>query len=87
MFYGGHGFKRRDQSFKKPHHPDGRRLTPAELANAAAAMGLPVSNRRYEAETTEGRNKRAVAYERAAAIKVKARPATLRNRLRGTRPK
>ena len=48
MFYGGHGFKRRDQSFKKPHHPDGRRLMPAELAEAAAAMGLPVSSNRYE---------------------------------------
>ena len=48
MFYGGHGFKRRDQSFKKQHHPDGRRLMPAELAEAAAAMGLPVSSNRYE---------------------------------------
>ena len=44
---------RKDQSFKKPRHADGpgRRLMPAELAEAAAAMGLPVSNRRYEAET------------------------------------
>jgi hypothetical protein len=50
-------------------------------------MGLPVSSHRYEAETTEHRNKRAVAYERAAAIEAKARPAALRNRLRGTRPK
>jgi hypothetical protein len=34
---------RKDQSFKPRHHGSGRRLTPAELANAAAAMGLPVS--------------------------------------------
>jgi len=44
---------RKDQALKKPRHADdsGHRLTLAELAEAAAAMGLPVSNRRYEVET------------------------------------
>ena len=61
---------RKDQSVKKPRHADGpgRRLMPAELAEAAAAMGLPVSSNRYEPETTEGRNKRAVAYKDAVAM-------------------
>jgi hypothetical protein len=86
MFHGGHGFRRRDQSFKKSHHPDGRRLMPAELAEVAAAMGLPVSSKRYEVETAEDRNRRAVAYERAAAIEAKARPTALPKHLRGKRP-
>jgi hypothetical protein len=54
---------RKDQSVKKPlADGPGRRLMPAELAEAAAAMGLPVSSSRYEPETREGRNKRAVGY-------------------------
>jgi len=66
---------RKDQSIKKPRHADGpgRRLMPAELAEAAAAMGLPVSSNRYEPETTEGRNKRAVAYQEAVATEAKLR--------------
>ena len=86
MFYGGHGFKRRDQSFKKPHHPDGRRLMPAELAEAAAAMGLPVSSNRYEPETTEGRNKRAVAYRDAVSMEAKLRTPGVPQHLRDKRP-
>jgi hypothetical protein len=72
-----------------PRHADGsgRRLMPAELAEAAAAMGLPVSSNRYEAETTEDRNRRAVAYQRSMAMEAKARPAFVpRRKKRPARP-
>jgi len=73
MSYFGGG-RRKEQS---PRHADspGRRLMPAELAEAAAAMGLPVSANRYEPETTEGRNKRAVAYRDAVSMEAKLRVA------------
>jgi hypothetical protein len=77
---------RKDQSFKPRHDGSGRRLTPAELANAAAAMGLPVSSTRYQSETTEGRNKRAVAYQEAVTMEAKARPAFAPKHLRSKRP-
>ena len=79
---------RKDQSVKKPRHADspGRRLMPAELAEAAAAMGLPVSSNRYEPETTEGRNKRAVAFQEAVAMEAKLRTAGVPKRLRANRP-
>jgi hypothetical protein len=60
------------------------RLTTAELAEAAAAMGLPVFSNRYEPEATEGRNKRAVAYQEAVAMGSKLRTAGVR--LRDKRP-
>ena len=61
---------RKDQALKKPRHADdsGHRLTLAELAEAAAAMGLPVSNRRYEVETTEDRNRRATEQAKTEAL-------------------
>jgi hypothetical protein len=61
---------RKDQVLKKPRDADdsGRHLTLAELAEAAAAMGFPVSNRRYEAETTEDRNRRATEQAKAEAL-------------------
>jgi hypothetical protein len=79
---------RKDQTFKKPRDADGsgRRLMPAELAEAAAAMGLPVSSNRYEPETTEGRNKRALAYQEAVAIEAKLRTAGVPRHLRDKRP-
>ena len=78
---------RRDQSVKKARHADGpgRRLMPAELAEAAAAMGLPVSSNRYEPETTEGRNKRAVAYQDAVAMEAKLRSPGVPRHLRDKR--
>ena len=84
MSYFGGG-RRKEQS---PRHADspGRRLMPAELAEAAAAMGLPVSANRYEPETTEGRNKRAVAYQEAVAMEAKLRTAGVPKRLRANRP-
>jgi hypothetical protein len=60
---------------------------PAELAEAAAAMGLPVSANRYEPETTEGRNKRAVAYQEAVAIGAKIRSAGVPRHFRHLRDK
>jgi hypothetical protein len=60
----------------------GRRLMPWEVAKAAAAMGLPVSGRRYGAETEEDRNRRAAAYEAAADTSAAIRPVH-RTRLRG----
>ena len=79
---------RKDQSVKKPRHADspGRRLMPAELAEAAAAMGLPVSSNRYEPETTEGRNERAVAYRNAVSMKAKVRSPGVPRHLRDKRP-
>ena len=79
---------RKDQLVKKPRHADGlgRRLMPAELAEAAAAMGLPVSPNRYEPETTEGRNKRAVAYQEAMAMEAKLRTAGVHKHIRDKRP-
>jgi hypothetical protein len=71
-------------------HPDGsrgadtgRRLMPAELAKAAAAMGLPVSPHRYQAETTENRNRRAIAWQDGVALEAKTRPAGAPEHLRG----
>ena len=79
---------RKDQSVKKPRHADshGRRLMPAELAEAAAAMGLPVSSNRYEPETMEGRNKRAVAYQDAVAMEAKLRSPGVPKHLRDRPP-
>ena len=79
---------RKDQSVKKPRHADGpgRRLMPAELAEAAAAMGLPVSSNRYEPETTEERNKRAVAYRDAVSMEAKVRSPGVPRHLRDKRP-
>ena len=82
MSYFGGG-RRKGQS---PRHADGRRLMPAELAEAAAALGLPVSSNRYEPETTEGRNKRAVAYQEAVATEAKLRTAGVPRHLRDKRP-
>jgi hypothetical protein len=78
---------RKDESVKKPRHADGpgRRLMPAELAEAAAAMGLPVSSNRYEPETTEGRNKRAVAYQDAVAMEARLRSPGVPRHLRDKR--
>jgi hypothetical protein len=78
---------RTSQSVKKPRHADGpgRRLMPAELAEVAAAMGLPVSSNRYEPETTEGRNKRAVAYQDAVAMEAKLRSPGMPRHLRDKR--
>jgi hypothetical protein len=43
--------------------PDrGRRLTPAQLAEAAAQMGLPVSEHRYEPEPLLSKAKREAAF-------------------------
>jgi hypothetical protein len=64
----------------------GRRLTPAELAKAAAAMGLPVSPTRYQPETTEGRNRRAIAYQDAVATAAKLRSPGVPKHLRDKRP-
>jgi len=58
---------------------------PAELAEAAAAMGLPVSSNRYEPETMEGRNKRAVAYQDAVAMEAKLRSPGVPRHLRDKR--
>jgi hypothetical protein len=73
---------------KEQRHADGpgRRLMPAELAEAAAAMGLPVSANRYEPETMEGRNKRAVAYQEAVATEAKLRSPGVPRHLRDKRP-
>ena len=77
---------RKDQSVKKPlADGPGRRLMPAELAEAAAAMGLPVSSNRYEPETREGRNKRAVAYQEAVATEAKLRTPGVPRHLRDKR--
>ena len=64
---------RKDQALKKPRHADdsGHRLTLAELAEAAAAMGLPVSSNRYEPETTEGRNMQKSAIEEIKELKAR----------------
>jgi hypothetical protein len=51
----------------------GRRLMPAELAQVAAEMGLPVSAQRYAPETTESRNKRATAYADGRAMEATLR--------------
>jgi hypothetical protein len=51
----------------------GRRLMPAELAQIAAAMGLPVSAQRYAPETTESKNRRAVAYQEGVAMNAAVR--------------
>jgi hypothetical protein len=64
----------------------GRRLTPAELAKAAAAMGLPVSSTRDQPETTENRNRRAVAYQGAVATAAKLRSPGIPKHLRDKRP-
>ena len=64
----------------------GRRLTPAELAKAAAAMGLPVSSTRDQPETTENRNRRAVAYQEAVATAAKLRSPGIPKHLRDKRP-
>jgi hypothetical protein len=64
----------------------GRRLTPAELAKAAAAMGLPVSPTRYQPETTENRNRRAIAYQDAVAMEAKLRSPGVPKHLRDKRP-
>ena len=64
----------------------GRRLTPAELARAAAAMGLPFSPMRYQPETTEGRNRRAIAYQDAMATAAKLRSPGVPKHLRDKRP-
>jgi hypothetical protein len=64
----------------------GRRLTPAELAKAAAAMGLPVSSTRYQPETTENRNRRAVAYQEAVAMEARLRSPGVPKHLRDKRP-
>src|SRR5215471_8706912 len=58
---------------KEQRHADspGRRLMPAELAEAAAAMGLPVSSNRYEPETTEGRNMQKSAIEEIKELKAR----------------
>jgi hypothetical protein len=53
---------------------------PTELAKAAAEMGLPVSSKRYESETTADRTRRAYAYQRAMAVAAKSRPVILRSR-------
>ena len=63
----------------------GRRLTPAELANVAAAMGLPVSPTRYQPETAEHRNRRAVAYQDAMATAAKLRSPGVPRHLRDKR--
>ena len=84
MSYFGGG-RRKEQSPRLADSP-GRRLMPAELAEAAAAMGLPVSANRYEPETTEGRNKRAVAYQEAVATEAKLRTAGVPKHLRDKRP-
>jgi hypothetical protein len=62
--------------------PEGRRLMPVELVKAAAAMGLPVSAHRYQAETTESRNRRAFAHQKAVAMEAKVRPAGAPKHLR-----
>ena len=64
----------------------GRRLTQAELAKAAAAMGLPVSSTRDQPETTENRNRRAVAYQHAVAMEAKLRSPGVPKHLRDKRP-
>jgi hypothetical protein len=64
----------------------GRRLTPAELANAAAAMGLPVSSTRYQPETAKNRNRRAIAYQDAVAMEAKIRSPGVPKHLRDKRP-
>ena len=64
----------------------GSRLTPAELAKAAAAMGLPVSSARYQPETTENRNRRAVAYQHAVAMEAKLRSPGVPKHLRDKQP-
>jgi hypothetical protein len=64
----------------------GRRLTPAELAKAAAAMGLPVSSNRHQSETTENRNRRAVAYQDGVAMEAKIRSPGVPKHLRDKRP-
>ena len=64
----------------------GRRLTPAELTKAAAAMGLSVSSARYQPETTENRNRRAVAYQDAVATAAKLRSPGVPRHLRDKRP-
>jgi hypothetical protein len=60
---------------------------PAELANAAAAMGLPVSSSRYAPETTDSRNKRAVAYAEDVAMEAKLRPVGVPKHLHARPPK
>ena len=52
----------------------GRRLTPAELAEIAAEMGLPVSANRYQPETAPDRVKRVTAYEAAMKVEAEIRP-------------
>jgi hypothetical protein len=100
MSYGNRGLHRRpfgggwrkDRSFDTPRHQDdarsagaGRRLMPAELAKVAAEMELPVSNRHYEAETTQD-NRRAYAYQGGVAAEATARPAFAPRHLRKKRP-
>jgi hypothetical protein len=63
------------ESLKHAHmtkQSTGRRLMPAELAKAAAEMGLPVSPDRYRPETTESKNRRAIAYAEGRVAEVKA---------------
>jgi hypothetical protein len=63
--YGGQEIKRLG---RPPKAEPGRRLMPAELAQVAAEMGLPVSEQRYAPETTESKNRRATAYAEGRAM-------------------
>jgi hypothetical protein len=66
MYFGG-GRRKEQRHADSP----GRRLMPEELAEAAAAMGLPVSSNRYEPETTEGRNMQKSAIEEIKELKAR----------------
>ena len=63
----------------------GRRLMPAELARIAAEMGMSVSTQRYAPETTESKNRRAVAYAEGRSAEVKANRPSVPKRARRRR--
>jgi hypothetical protein len=52
----------------------GRRLKPWEVAEVAAAMGLPVSQRRGAPETPESKARRIAAYAAGVALDASKQP-------------
>jgi hypothetical protein len=89
--YSGRGWRKNHQA-RSATYPDktppttlGRRLTRAEIQQAAAEMGMPVTA--YRRETEAQKAERAKAFAIARAQEAKARPAIPVSRTRNKRPK
>jgi hypothetical protein len=65
----------------------GRRLRPAELAEVAKSMGLPVSIDRYRPETMSAKIRRAQAYEEVKARALPSDTVLIKRRERAVRRK